>query len=342
VILCNGIIFYLVETIKGPRKTFVFCCVDLVLVLTVVYAYGFMQLHVPQNGKQLRVGVVQANIPQALKWDPSYKERIINTYVKLTEFISYDKPDLVVFPEAAYPGHFVREFIYSPINEAIKELGCATVIGGIRFLDYSHEYNSAFLISKEGTIKGFYDKINLVPFGEYIPFKLFFDIVGLTKVAYSLGVGDFSRGETYTVFPLTVDDRQFFFSTLICFEDVFPYLARRFTRAGAEFLIVITNDAWFGKTAAAYQHMQASVFRAVENNCYVVRAANTGVSGFISPRGKVLNTVADKDGNEIFVIGGVSRPLVISKHRTFFQYGGFAFKYLCVAFIGVYLVRRRG
>jgi len=341
VVLCNGFIFYAVHTFKGPRKTFLFCFVDLLLILIVVYSYGFMQLNVPQNGKQLRVGVVQANIPQALKWNPAFKDEIINTYVKLIEFISYDEPDLVVLPEAAYPGNFVTEFTHSRMNTAVKDLGRATLVGGIRFLDYEHEYNSAFLLSKKGTIEGFYDKINLVPFGEYIPFKIVFDLLGLTKVAYSLGVSDFSRGEKYTVFPLTIDDKKFYFSTLICFEDVFPYLARRFVDAGAEFLVVITNDAWFGKTAAAHQHMQASIFRAVENNCYVVRAANTGVSGFISPRGKVLNTVSDKNGEEIFVVGGVSRPLLIAKRRTFFQYGGFAFKYLCVAFLCLYMVRRR-
>jgi apolipoprotein N-acyltransferase len=333
VIVLNGFLFYFIVSFKSERKKSLFCLVDLAIFLLVIYGYGFLQLSLPLRGTPLRVGVLQGNIAQSIKWDPAFKGDIIDIYVKLIEFIGYDKPDLVILPEAAYPGDFTREFLSSPMNLAIKALGTPTLIGGIRFLDYAHEYNSAFLISGDGEIDAFYDKINLVPFGEYIPFKPLFDLLDLTKVAYSLGVSDFSRGKEYTVFSVRKGDDEFRFSTLICFEDVFPHLARHFSRAGSEFLVVITNDAWFGKTAAAYQHMQASVFRAIENNSYVVRAANTGVSGFISPKGRVLDIVRDKGGEDLFVIGGVSRPLLISKRKTFFQYGGFAFKYVCVAFL---------
>lgn len=339
VILANGFIFYFLLVRTSARARSIFCLVDLVILLFLVYGYGFIALEVPIAGKTLRVGVVQGNIAQQIKWNPDFKGDIIDIYVKLVEFIGYDDPDLIILPEAAYPGDFNREFLASPLNHAIKATGVPTLIGGIRLLDYDHEYNSAFLMSGAGDVSAFYDKINLVPFGEYIPFKPFFDLLGLTKVAYSLGVSDFSRGDEYTVFSVRKGADEFHFSTLICFEDVFPYLARHFARAGSEFLVVITNDAWFGKTAAAYQHMQASVFRAVENSCYVIRAANTGISGFISPRGRVLDTVRDKEGEELFVVGGVSRPLSITKSTTLFQKGGFAFKYLCIAFLCLYCVR---
>jgi apolipoprotein N-acyltransferase len=335
VIVINGLIFFGMKSVVFSRKKALLCAFDLLSILLILYGYGALKLSLPIVGRDCRVGVVQGNIAQEIKWHPLFKEHIIKTYIKLIEFISYDKPDLIVLPEAAYPGNFLAEFPESPINEEIKNHEVPVLIGGIGLPDYEHEYNSAFLVSGNGKILDSYHKTVLVPFGEYIPFKWFFSLFGLTKLAYSLGVSDFNHGEKYTLFSLPHNSSDIKFSTLICFEDLFPRLSRHFVMRGAEFLVVITNDAWYKKTAAAHQHFQASIFRALENNRYVVRSANTGVSGFISPRGEVLNTVKDKDGNEIFVIGGVSRPLKVSTKRTLYTRYGFIFPYVCVLFIGV-------
>jgi len=343
VVLINGCVFYFMKTLRRNKKKAMILFADLVCIFLIVYGYGLLKLSMPITGRDYRVGVVQGNIAQEIKWHPAFKDSIIDTYVKLIEFISYDKPDLIILPEAAYPGNFLAEFESSALNNAIREYAIPVVIGGIRLPRYGQEYNSAFLMSGAGKIIEAYNKMVLVPFGEYIPFKWFFSLFGLTKFAYSLGVSDFDHGKEYTVFSLPTEEGDVRFSTLICFEDLFPRISRRFVRSGAEFLVVITNDAWYKKTAAAHQHLQASIFRAVENNIHVVRSANTGVSGFISPRGELLNTVKDKDGNEIFVAGGVSRPLTIASRRTVFQYGGFAFKYLCVLFVlCVLYMRGRG
>ena len=140
-------------------------------------------------------------------------------------------------------------------------------------------YNSAFLVGPEATVLGRYDKIHLVPFGEYIPLRrlLFF----LDKLVQ--GIGDFRSGEAYTVMAIP----QGRFAVLICFEVIFPDLVRHFVRHGAQFLVNITNDAWFGYSPASYQHLSMVVFRAVENRLPIVRAANTGISAVIDPTGRL-------------------------------------------------------
>ena len=127
-------------------------------------------------------------------------------------------------------------------------------------------------------------------------------------------IGDIAAGKEYTVFT----SQGINFSVLICFEDLFPELSRKLVMNGAGFLINITNDAWYKKTSAAYQHFQASVFRAIENRAFLVRAANTGISGFIHPTGRIISLVKDKKGEEIFVDGFDTREIISRK-------GGFTF-----------------
>lgn len=329
IMFVNILVYALLASIKRNRRHFFAWAGVLVIFCSVIYWYGFLMMSKHPQGTVVRVGVVQPNIPQNQKWDPRYKQPIIEKYAKLTEFISYDGPDLIVFPEAAYPGNFEREFEGSLWKKTFAGVSAFIHVGAVRIENFEKEFNSAYLISPAGTFLSVYDKIKLVPFGEYIPARSFFTFIGLTKLAYSLGVGDFQKGIEYTVAHLELGNRgNVSYSTLICFEDLFPYLARKFVASGADFLIVITNDAWFGETSAAHQHLQASVFRAVENGCYVVRAANTGVSGFISPQGEILNTVRDSLGKETFVTGGISRAIFAKAVPTFYKQGGYLFSLL--------------
>jgi apolipoprotein N-acyltransferase len=141
-------------------------------------------------------------------------------------------------------------------------------------------YNSAFFLGSDGAIRGRYDKRHLVPFGEYVPLqRVFFFLDKLVT-----GIGDFGRGRTATVFQ----GDGYRFSAMICYEVIFPAEVREFTRVGAEFLVNVTNDAWFGRSGAPYQHLAMAAMRAVENGSYLVRAANTGVSAVIAPTGAIL------------------------------------------------------
>lgn len=311
--------------------------------------YGAMQFQARVEGDPFEpavvadVTVIQGNIEQNQKWSPGLKDLIIQKYLKLTELASFDGPDLAVWPEAAYPGFLNREYDGSETQALFKRLGFHVLVGSPHYVSETEYYNSAYLVSGQGEITGRYDKIHLVPFGEYVPFKTLLSF--LEPYAYSLGIGDFSPGKEFTVFEMPLDENRgkARFSVLLCFEDIFPELARGFVRQGAQCLFVITNDAWFGKTGAPFQHLQASVFRAIENGVPVVRAGNVGVSAFISADGEVQDSVRNERGFETYVTGVLTRPVFFSHRPTFYQSYGHYFPLVCsvVVFLAMLLLLQR-
>jgi len=259
--------------------------------------YGFYKLHnskLQAPNSKLRISVIQGNIPQNQKWDRKFADFILDRYVTLTNQAAEDKPDLVILPETSMPGLIDEDpQLLAAVLGLAKKIRAPILIGAVT-LDGDRAFNSAVLISAEGRIIGQYDKLRLVPFGEYVPLDKVFPLL---RRLIGIPIGDFTPGARYTVFK---EPRNF--SALICFEDTFPGLSRRFVKEGAKFLVNITNDAWFKYSSAPYQHVQASVFRAVENRVPVVRAANTGLSCFIDRCGRIYDTVA-VDNKDIFVTG---------------------------------------
>lgn len=281
-----------------------------------VFSFGFQKLKEPLQERPVRVGVVQGDIPQQLKWAPQIKEKIIEKYIKLTELLLYDRPDMVIWPEAAYPGYLLKEMKDSGIQKLIQKSKTPFLIGSPRYQGGSI-YNSVLWFDGQSGLEEFYDKRNLVPFGEYIPFKKLFFF--LEKIAYSFGVGDFSPGERLTVFEAPLD---FSFSALVCFENIFPSLTNQLAKQGAEFFVVVTNDAWFKKSQAPYEHFYVSIFRAVETRRPFVHVANTGISGFINARGEITGTLKDKKGEELFISGGRTEPVYPQNQTTIYvKYG---------------------
>jgi len=187
--------------------------------------------------------------------------------------------------------------------------------------------NSAALIDQRGNIVSRYDKMHLVPFGEYVPLKrlLFF----AEKMVQQ--VGDFTPGTSYTISSL--DGRGI--STVICYESIFPGLVREFVRRGSELIVVITNDGWFGESSAPFQHLRMGVVRAVENRRWVVRSANTGISAIIDPYGRI---VAQTGIGVRTVLDGVVQ---YRTDRTFYTEHGDVFAYLNVVAVIVAAVRVR-
>ncbi len=310
----------------------------ILLILWAVIFYGQLNLAEEKKPEEyLRVSVLQGNIPQSLKWAPIAKEKILEIYEKLTELASLDQTDLILWPEAAFPGYFNRDIQADLVVQLARTIQTPLLIGGLYWEHEAAVFNSAFFINKEGEITQRYDKLRLVPFGEYIPAK--FLLGWLTPIADAFGISDFSAGKEYTVFRWAREEWPF--GVLICFEDVFPSLARQFADRGVKFLTVITNDAWFGDTGAPYQHLQASIFRAVENGVPIVRAANTGISALISYHGKILGVVQDEAGRELFVAGKKTQDIPLMTQHTFyrkaghlFPYGIFlAFLFLCLRFM---------
>jgi len=317
-------------------------------------AFGYFQFQKgdPGGDKLFRVGVIQGNIAQDEKWDAALRDLILEKYLKLTELSSFDDPDFVVWPEAAYPGFFNQDHsagekdLSSPVGALVRRLRLPLLLGSPHRESEGLYMNSVYYVSDQGEIVKRYDKIHLVPFGEYVPFKPFLSF--LEPYAYSLGISDFTEGREYTIFDVYSEEAaaKGRFSVLICFEDVVPGLARRFVEHGAECLMVVTNDAWFGQSAEPYQHLQASVFRAVENGVPVVRAANIGISCFISSRGKVEDRVRNEKGYDSYVTGALIRPVYFSSGTTFYQKFGFLFPQVCllgifIAFLVTFPARRR-
>jgi len=300
--------------------------------MTIVLGYGFMRLHNRQDSGVVTVSVVQGNIEQDKKWDPAYQTEVIAAYTRLTQEALKQQPDIVIWPETSVPFYFngkgQREsMLRMDLTAFVKSNGVPLLFGsptyGGRLGGDMHLRNSAFLLTEEGMIGAVYHKLHLVPFGEYVPLKnILFFAVKMVQAAC-----DFESGSTYTVMtviPHGAGAREVKIGTVICYEIIFPDLVRRFVDRGAGIITTITNDAWFGRTSAPYQHFSTAVFRAVENRVPVARAANTGVSGFIDAQGRIL------DSSSIFTRAYLTRRLTPGSFETFYTRYGDVFSYLCV------------
>ncbi len=309
--------------------------------MALVLVYGFLRLHGRGQSGDIVVSVVQGNIEQDKKWDPAYQSEVMAVYTRLTQDALKQHPDIVLWPETAVPFYFNGE---GPRDSAMRaELAAFVRRNGVPLLFGSPTYearpgkavrlmNSAFLLTADGNVGAVYNKLHLVPFGEYVPLKsvLFF----VEKMVQA--VGDFESGSDYTVMtvvPRRPEAREVKLSTVICYEIIFPDLVRRFVDRGARIITTITNDAWFGRTSAPYQHFSMAVFRAVENRVPVARAANTGVSGFIDAQGRIL------DMSPIFTEAYLTRSLAPGNVKTFYTRYGDVFSYLCllasIAFLSI-------
>ncbi len=232
---------------------------------------------------QARVGLVQANVDQGGKWDPAFRMAAIDRHAALTAEAKANGAELVIWPETAVPFYFQTDGVERRhLVEVAAAMDVDLVFGAPGFSDDDGRlklFNRAYLLRRDGAVGGVYDKLRLVPFGEYVPFQTVFFFVD--KIVE--GVGDFRAGTEATVFEIP-NGR---FGVLICYEGIFPDLSRQLVGRGADFLVNITNDAWFGDTAAPYQHLSMVTIRAVENRVPIVRVANTGISAIIDVDGRI-------------------------------------------------------
>jgi apolipoprotein N-acyltransferase len=302
------------------------------------FSYGFYRLSSQRPGHDLQVAVIQGNIEQDKKWDYQHQQEVITTYEQLTFSAGTLNPALIVWPETAVPFVFnASTAADTALTEQIvsfqQTLNAYLLFGSILqkkqdspvraeghlsqipmnpVVRYS---NSAVLLDRNGNISYIYDKIHLVPFGEYVPLRdiLFF----VDKLVY--GVGDYVAGTSYlrAVTPFGS------FSTPVCYEIIFPGLVRKYFAQGGDFIISITNDAWFGQTSGPYQHFSMAVFRAVENRKPVIRAANSGISGFIDSNGKILAST------ELFKRTTLTGSVRSDATRTLYTRFGDIFSYFC-------------
>ncbi len=306
-----------------------------IFAIALTLGYGFFKLRSAELSDSINVSVVQGNIEQSKKWDPAYQSEVVAVYKTLTLESLKERPDLVIWPETATPFHFDGRFnndkpLTDDLITFVKQNKVPLLFGSPVYTILPNRHiisrNSAFFLSGEGQVVAQYSKIHLVPYGEYVPLKtIFFFINKLTQA-----LGDTEAGHTYTLMTVPYGDqgqrKETKFCTVICYEIIFPNLVRRFVEQGASLITTITNDAWFGKTAAPYQHFSMAVFRAVENRVPVARAANTGISGFIDAQGRILGTT------RIFTQAYLTHKLVPGSEKSFYTLYGDIFSYCCVFF----------
>ncbi len=309
--------------------------------LAATTAYGFVRIGMVDREtpawKGVSAGVAQGAIDQGVKWDRSFQKKTLDIYRELSLKASGEGARLIVWPETAVPFYIGVDSLNDGVVEAVARDAGSYVLTGSPSYSYNlatgspSYFNSAYLISPGGAIVGKYDKVHLVPFGEYVPLKRFLPFVK----KLTAGVGDFSEGPG--AIPIMYDGGGI--GVLICFEAIFPDMARTSVKNGAALLVNITNDGWFGRSSAPYQHLEMSAMRAVENKVYLLRSANTGISAVVDPAGRIMDSIPlFEKGVMVDRVGFRKGPL------TFYSMYGDIFAYGCfvIAGISVFLALKKG
>ncbi len=255
------------------------------VVVAATIGFGLSRLGEPEPPAAATVALMQPAIEQPLKWKEGYTASTLRTYGELTLAAARLKPALIVWPETASPTLLRGDPV---LLESLKDLartwGVALLVGSVDVADGAGRdiRNTAFLLTEQGIV-GRYDKIQLVPFGEYVPLS---GIIGFVR-GWAQFISELTPGSHAVVFSGPPAP----FGVVICYEGIFPALFRRFVKDGARLMVNMTNDAWFGRTSGPLQHLTMYPFRAVEHRTALVRAANTGVSAFIDPRGRIVSSL---------------------------------------------------
>jgi apolipoprotein N-acyltransferase len=308
----------------------------LALALVLTFSYGSHSMALQDSDKHLRVALVQANVLTRDNMSLAEQAEHLRAYKRLTMEAADKEPELIAWPASSLPAPISSSrLVRLTIRRLASETGAYLLVGGAGYekvrpekeghLPYS---NSEFLISPSGHLEGQYNKIMLLPFNEYLPLKGKFPWPGwITTLRES-----FIPGKEHTLFQVSGVS----FGAPICWENMFPDLFRRFVIDGAQFMVSVTNEAFFGSTSAPYQSLAINVFRAVENRVAIARVSTTGISAFINPNGELAGRVRGGNGEDLFVSGFLVRDVPISNKRTIYTVYGDIFAY--VAIFGVALI----
>jgi apolipoprotein N-acyltransferase len=279
-----------------------------------------MSRPLPETGT-IKVGLVQGGILQEDKWVPENAWQNIGRHLALTEEAAARGARLVVWPESSVPFLFDENpTLAEALRATVKRRGIYLLFGNDD-RDPDHVYVGAKLLTPDGELTYRYHKIQLVPFGEYVPLQPLLTFGGRVAAKVVQQVSDFTPGGDAAI--AEADGHRM--GGFICYESIFPHLVRQFTAQGAELLVNMTNDAWYGRTSAPYQHLAMTVFRAVENHRYLVRAANTGITAVVDPRGRVVARTALFDRTVLVHDAG------LLSERTFYSRYGDVFAWSCLA-----------
>ncbi len=334
-IMLFNVVLFVVLFRRESRRTQTVSLSVLTGLMVAAIGFGIWRINqlnnAPSKGS-LRIAMVQGDIPQSIKWNPQYLAESVKVYFDQTAMAARRGANLVVWPEAAaafpfqptnnYPAGYTAYAAYRKALLKLARQSDVPILFGAPAIGTEHGeqgfYNRAYLVSAKGKVVAYYDKIQLVPFGEYVPLRSVFGIF-VKRVVH--GFGDMFPGKVQTIFHVKGAK----IGVLICYESVFPNLTRLAVKKGADILLNITNDAWYGKSSAPHQLLAMAAMRAVETKVPVVRVANTGISAVIKPTGKITAaTPLFKRGTEIEDVSW--RP-----ERTVYTIVGNLFAEICAA-----------
>lgn len=350
IVTINAIAFYLVMNIASQRwtvtsKPAILTAVGIVVIHFIPFVYGTVILSYDRPvADNIRVGVVQPDLDPFDKWETG-RNKLLDQLLFQSEQLVDEFPDLILWPENS-----VTFFLTMPQNRLHRErverfvnqthIPILTGVPYVRMYEKEEEaprtakeipetgqryesFNAAVFFDPETDDYTWYGKIILVPFVEKIPFGDIFEFA--VKIRRSIGIGGWDVGPDTTLFSF--HDRWYrerSFGTVICYESVYPGFVRHFTERGADFLVVITNDSWWGRTPGPRQHLQMSVLRAIENRRSIARAANGGISAFIDPYGRILFETG------LFVQTQVSFRIPVTGYMSFYARHGDVFSKFCL------------
>jgi len=338
VVCLNVLLFALWQFRENKRRVVILSLILLVFFMTPYFYSIAVMPQTEEPREQIRIGMVQANVDPYQKWEKSFVEENFRIFEELSRQTGKEKPEVVIWPETATPTWLLhRPEHLSRVRNLAAEIG-APILTGIPDYVFLGEkkfltYNAAALIYGDGRPIPTYAKIHLVPVAERVPFQETLPFLKSTIAKLSLDEGNWSPGSEIKLFELTAEPangqsraRTKRVATIICFESVFPEEVAAFVRQGADLLVVITNDAWFGRpnlpfwlSGGIYQHAQIAVFRAIENRISIARCANTGMTMTIDAYGRTKKSVP------IFAKAVLNDELTLRHETTFFTQQGNVF-----------------
>jgi apolipoprotein N-acyltransferase len=300
--------------------------------LVAVAAWGTWRIaggSLTREGTPMTVGLVQANIAQDDKWNPREARRIFTTHIAMTRDVVRRGARFVIWPESSTPFTFERNAEgEAALRGLAREVEVPILFGSDQeVLDPAGHYNSAFLLGPDGRTQAVYQKIHLVPFGEFVPFSDWLSFFP-PLVQTLAGFAPFTPGASVVLLP--IGGRVV--STAICYEVVYPSLIRKAVEEGSQLLTTITNDGWYGHSSAPFQHFEMASMRAIEQGRYLARAANTGISGIVDPYGRVVQRSA------IFEQAGLVGDVRLLTGRTLYSVLGDAIAYVATALTAAALI----
>lgn len=304
------------------------------LLLTASYLYGVIVLSRGIEGEKVSIALVQGNVPQEQKWDKAYRQTILERYARLTQIVAEQAPQLIIWPETAVPGDLAHDpELQRKVGQVAIDTKSHLLVGSAEYAKFTNRelqgkiYNNMVLLTPEGRMAGEYRKMMPVPFAEYLPLRG----VARWPTAIASRAGKVVPGEQYTLF--TVEGITF--GATICWENIFPDLFRQFVKRGARFMVNGTNEARFADTAFSSQLLAMSAFRAAENRVAIARSANTGISAFIDPFGRITERLRGADGRELSIEGVLVGEVLVSQEKTAYTEYGDVFAFMQIGVCGL-------